>query len=234
MHNTLTCKNCSEENPFYALICKKCHSYLRDMIYNIDLWKILGLLIESPSKAFSMIIQSEHKNFISIFIVLATAKFYVDTMFFSIFASGPESDKGNVLVNYLIILGSVIALLLIAGIIITRLNKMNNLNTRLRDNFAILAYSLLPHIFAFIILFTVEASVFGTNLFAKNPSVFSIKELMAYTLLGFEIIVALWAMFLSVTAVYVQSKDKVYSIVIGVLFNISLYLCLYINSRILY
>ncbi len=60
MKNTITCKNCKDENPFYGLICKSCGSYLRERIFNIDLFKIMGLLIESPQKGFEIIIHSEH------------------------------------------------------------------------------------------------------------------------------------------------------------------------------
>ena len=179
MNNTVACKNCGEENPYYALICKKCHSYLRERIYNIDLWKILGLLIESPTKAFSFIIQSEHKNFISFFILLASVKLFIDSMYISLITGTPDPNHSNIIVNYFVILCSVFALVLVFGILITIVNKSNNLKTRIRDNFAIFTYSLLPHIFAFIILFTVEATVFGDNLFTKDPTVFSLKRVFS-------------------------------------------------------
>lgn len=234
MHNTLTCTSCNEENPFYALICKKCKAYLRDRIYNIDLWNILSLLIESPSKAFKLIIQSEHKNFIIFIVILASARLFIDSMFISVLTGAPEPNRTDVILNYLVVLASVFVILILFGLIINNVNKANGLKTRFRDNFAILGYSLLPHIFSFIILFTVEASVFGTNLFSKNPSIFSLKEGLAYTLLVFEILIVLWAIFLSITAMYVQSKNKTYSVAVGIVFNLALFFCLYINSRILY
>jgi hypothetical protein len=234
MNNTLTCKNCNEQNPYYALICKKCKSYLRDRIYNIDLWRMLSLLIESPAKAFSLIIHSEHKNFVTLIILLASAKLFIDSMFFSLLPSANEPNHQAVIFNYFIILGSVFVFLLIAAIVVTIINKSFNLKTRIRDNFAIFTYSLLPHIFAFLVLFTVEAAVFGENLFATNPSVFSLKATFAFILLGFEILVLLWGIFLAATAMYVQSKNMGYSIIGGVIFNLLLYFCLYIDSRILY
>jgi len=234
MNNTLTCKNCGEENPYYALICKKCKSYLRERIYNIDLFKILGLIIESPVKAFNLVIQSEHKNFITFILFLASIKFFIDSMYLSLVTIKPEPNFNGIIAHYFIILGSVIAVVLIFAIIVTIINKLLNLSSRIRDNFAILTYSLIPHIFAFIILFTVEATVFGGNLFSKDPSIFSMKELLAYTFLGFEILIVLWGVFLSVSAMYVQSKNKVYSIVVGCVFNIVLYSCLFVNSKILY
>jgi hypothetical protein len=234
MNNTVKCQNCEEENPFYALTCAKCKSYLRDRVYNIDLWMILGLLIESPVKAFRLIIQSEHKNFISFIMFIAAAKLFIDSMYLSIISNIQEPNHESIIRNYFIILGSVFAIVIISGIALTILNKLNNLLTRFRDNFAILTYSLLPHAIAFLILFTVEETVFGGNLFAKNPTVFSLKEFFAYTLLGFELLIILWSIFLSVIAVYVQSKNIFYSVLSGIIFNISLYYCLYLNATILY
>jgi hypothetical protein len=234
MKNTLACKNCKEENPCYALICRKCKSYLRERIYNIDLWKILALLIESPGKAFTLIIQADHKNFIYLIMCLASAKLFIDSIYLSLWTVSAGTIHENIIRNYLIILGSVFTLVLIFAIVITIINKLYNLKTRIRDNFAILTYSLLPYIFAFIILFTVEVTVFGGNLFSKDPSVFSLKEFLAYTLLGFEIIIILWGIFLSAIAMYIQSKNIVYAIVVGFVFNLSLYYCLYLNSKILY
>jgi hypothetical protein len=234
MNNNIVCKNCNEENPYYALICKKCKSYLREKIYNIDLWQILGLIIESPVKAFGIIIRSEHKNFIFFGIILASAKLFIDSMYMSLITVNPEPQLGSIISHYLVILGSILSVVFLSGIIVTLLNKLLDLKTRIRDNFAIFAYSLLPHIFGFIILFTVEATVFGGNLFSKNPSVFSLKEFLAYTLLGFEILIILWSLFLSIVGMYVQSKNIKYSIIVGVVFNLSLYYCLYLNSKILY
>jgi hypothetical protein len=234
MNNSIKCKNCCEKNPFYALTCSKCKSYLRDRIYNIDLWNILGLLIESPSKAFSLIIQSEHKNFIIFIAFIASAKLFIDSMYLSIVSNIPAPNHESIIKNYFIILGSVFIILIIAGVGLTVINKLNNLRTRFRDNFAIFTYSLLPHAFAFLILFTVEETVFGGNLFAKDPTMFSLKEFFAYTLLGFEFLIILWGIFLSVIAVYVQSKNILYSIISGVIFNLLLYYCLYLNATILY
>ncbi|MGA7723371.1 MAG: hypothetical protein WCA84_19555 [Ignavibacteriaceae bacterium] len=234
MNNSIICKNCENENPFYALICSKCKSYLRERIYNIDLWKILGLVIESPTKAFTLIIQSEHKNFISFIMFIASVKFFIDSMYLSIITDIPEPHHEKIIRNYFIILGFVLVLVIIIGIAVTIINKSNNLKTRIRDNIAVFIYSLLPHAFAFLILFTVELAVFGGNLFAKDPTIFTLKEFFAFTLLGFEGLIILWAVFLSIIGIYVQTKNKLYSIVVGIIFNFCLYCCLYLGSTILY
>ena len=56
MKNKITCSNCSTENPPYAYTCDNCNSYLRERVFNIDLWNVIGLMIEAPKKAFELII----------------------------------------------------------------------------------------------------------------------------------------------------------------------------------
>src|ERR1039458_8374525 len=84
MKNVIICKSCSTENPYYEVICSNCHSFLRDRIFNIDLWKTIEQLIETPVKAFRRIIQSEHKNFISLIFIFAVFKLFISSIFISL------------------------------------------------------------------------------------------------------------------------------------------------------
>jgi len=230
MKNVLVCKNCKHENPYYVWICKNCNSYLRERIFNIDLWKVLSLLMYAPQKGFGIVIQSEHKNFIVPIFLFASIKFFIDSMFISLFTYKNEPELGNFIFNFLIIFASLLALLLLIAFMFSLVNKSFGLITRFRDNFAILVYSLIPHIFALILLFTVELTVFGGGLFSNNPSPFTIKEFLAYSFLVFEGIIIIWGIVLGINAVYKQTKSKTYSIIAGTIFNIILYFCLYINS----
>jgi len=230
MKNVITCKNCGTENPFYGLICAECRSYIRERVYNIDLWKVLGLLIEDPRKGFKLIIQSEHKNFIFFFLIFSAIKFFIDSIYISLSSIQPEPELGNFLRNYLIVLAGISLLTFTSGIILRLINSLLGVKTRILDNFAILIYSFVPQVFALILLFTVEATVFGGNLFSKNPSPFNLKEFLAYTLSGFEILIILWGIYLSIMALYTQSKNKIYSIIAGLAFNLTVYFFLYIVS----
>lgn len=230
MKNAITCKNCGAENPYYGLICIDCKSYIRERIYNVDLWRVLGLLIENPRKGFQLIIQSEHKNFIFFILILAAVKFLVDSIYISLFSLSPEPELGHFIRNYLIVLGGTITIPFLFGVILSFINKLSGTATRIRDNFAILVYSFVPQIFAIILLFTVEATVFGGNLFSKNPSPFNLKEFLAYALSGFEVIIILWGVYLSIMALYTQTKAAVYSITAGLVFNITFYFFLYLIS----
>ncbi|MCL5029752.1 MAG: hypothetical protein M1480_12140 [Bacteroidetes bacterium] len=230
MKNVLVCKNCNTENPFYGAICSNCNSYLRERIFNIDLWKVIGLLIEQPSKGFSIIIQSEHKNFIFFTIFFVSIKFFIDSMFLSLFTIKPEPIFENLIRNYSIVFGETLLILFLTSIILTRVNKILGLITRIRDNFSILTFSFVPHVFALFILFIVELTVFGGNIFSKNPSPFTVKETLAFVLLGFEAFIIIWGILLTIIALYTQTKSIRYAIIVSCLFTIILYFCLYLNS----
>ena len=234
MKNIIVCKNCKEENPFYGIICKNCNSYLRERIFNIDLWKTIGLLIEDPGKAFEIIIQSEHKNFLVTIFLFASIKLFIDSMFISMLTHKAEPLFDNFIISFFIIAASLAVLFILLSIVLTTTNKLVGLKTRFRDNLSILIFSLLPHVFGLIILFVVEMTVFGGTLFSRNPSPFNIKEALTYTLTVFEFLVVLWGIFLSIAAIKAQSRNLVYSICAGIVFSALIYLVIYINSIYLY
>ncbi|MHB1687539.1 MAG: Yip1 family protein [Ignavibacteriaceae bacterium] len=234
MKNSLTCKHCGSENPFYELICGNCKAYIRERVYNIDLWSVLGMLVENPKEAFTKIIFAEHKNFISFIILLVSGKFLIDSMFLSLITHKDEPLFDNLFSGYLIVLGVLIALIILFSILFKVVNEAFGLRTRFKDVFAILTYSLIPNVFGLIILFTIEVTVFGGNIFSNNPSPFDLKELFAYALLAFEAIILLWSLFLTAAGIFTQTKNIIYSVVMALIFNLSLYYYLYLNSIFLF
>lgn len=233
MKNIITCSNCGAENPFYNFTCIKCKTYLRDRIYNIDLWKVISLLIESPLEAYTIIIRSEHKNFVNFIIILASAKFFLDSAFFSLLEYKEAVTFDNPLISFSAVLIFIFFLLIIFSYLLKKINKIFELDTRVKDNFSILTYSLIPHVFALFLLFTVELVVFGGTLFSANPSPFVVKKSMAYALLSFEILVVLWSLFLSIMAMFTQSKNWKYSIITGITFQALLFCFLFFLPGIL-
>jgi len=228
MKNTVTCKNCNTENPYYNLICTNCKSFLQKRIHNIDLWYTLGKLIESPVEGFRSIVRAEHKNFILFISILVSIKLLLDIMFISVFVEGEGNAYHNFFLHLLIVTGLFIAFILLYSILFFILNKIFGLSTGIRDNYSILTFSFFPHIFGLVLLFPIELIVFGNYLFSIDPSPFMINETLAYTLLSFEILIILWSIFLSITAMYAQSKNIFYSIVTLLFFNCTLYFAIYI------
>ncbi len=234
MKNVVTCPNCGTENPFYKFTCSKCKAYLRDKIFNLDLWQLIGMLIESPVNAFNRIIQSEHKNFIMLITLLFSIRAFINSRFLSIFLSGESTLRFSLETGLLISLGASVVILWMFTTILFIANKFSGLKTRFRDNNAVLIYSILPYSFALIILFPIELIIFGGYLFSDNPSPFILKPAIAYTLLSFEGLLILWGISLSVTGIYALSRNVIYALIIGFIFNIYLFGFLFVLSVILF
>ncbi|HVO73472.1 MAG TPA: hypothetical protein VMT35_05585 [Ignavibacteriaceae bacterium] len=229
MKNILVCKNCQTENPFYQLICTKCKSFLRERVFNIDLWKVLSLLIESPLKGFQTIIYAEHKNFLALILLLASGKFAVDLIFFSVLKSG--SSFIHFLPAFISVVLILSLIIFLFSFLIFYLGRFSGTETRIIDNFSILIYSLAPHVFALIILFPVEVVIFGEYLFSGNPSPFIMKPGIAYTLLVFELLIILWGLFLTASAIYAQFRNVLISIAGSVIITSAIFSFFYFLSR---
>jgi len=234
MNNSITCSNCSSENPPYAYTCKNCNSYLRERVFNIDLWKVIGLLIESPKKAMEMIVFSEHKNFISFLLIFIAVKLLVNTRFISLFSLGTFNPSTSLYLSYLIVLGIFVTYLILFSICFTSINKLLQITTRFRDNFALLTYSLLPNIFGIIFLFIIELVVFGEYLFSINPTPFIIKGITAYIFAGAEILLIVWSIVLSFKVFKVQTDSLRYSIIYTFVFYFCLAVILFYLSKFIF
>ena len=234
MKNEIVCKNCQTLNPFHELTCRNCKSYLRERVYNLDLWKLLEQLIESPKNGFTKIIYSEQKNFIVFIILIASFKFYLNTIFFFLTNPLTNLSSANIIRNYLIVLSSVVVIISLFSLLIKITNQISGLVTRVKDIFSILSYSLIPNIFALAIFFPLELIFFGEYLFSNNPSPFIIKETVAYIMLVLELLLVVWTFFLAIMASYTLTKNVFYAIVMGILFGLLMFGSQFVLSFYLY
>ena len=230
MKNVIICKSCSTENPYYEVICLNCHSFLREKIFNIDLWKTIEVLIDSPVKAFRRIIQSEHKNFISLIFIFAVFKLFISSIFISLAIFKNEQALNFFITRFLFFAGGMLILFIILSLLLLLVIKGGGIKTRFKDLFAVLTYSLMPYSFAAIILFPIELIIFGQYLFSVNPSPFIIKSFFAWVLLSLEFLLILWSVFLTVTGIFAQTKSLRFSLVNSVIFNIIVYSSIYFYS----
>lgn len=231
MKNIVTCPNCSSDNPYYKETCFSCNSFLRDKISNLDLWNIVGLLIENPVKAFRQIIYSQHKNFIYFILFFVSIKFLINVRFISLVTIGRFTTTTSLPLSLLLTLLSLTALLVLFAFIFTRINSSAGYSTRYRDIFSIITYSQLPHVFGLLVLFPIELIIFGDYIFSINPSPFVIKEMIAYTLLAVEVMLILWSIILSIASFYVHYREIVPALLSSLIFNGLLVLLLYFSSR---
>jgi len=234
MNNKITCSNCSAENPPYAYTCKSCNSFIRKRVFNIDLWNVIGLLIESPKKAMELIVFSEHKNFISFLLIFIAIKVLVNVRFISLISIGTFNPTTSLYLSYLIVFVILVAYLILFSFFFTFINKLLQITTRFRDNFAVLTYSLLPNVFGIIFLFIIELVVFGEYLFSINPTPFVIKGFTAYIFAGAEILLIVWSVFLSLKAFKFQTDSLLYSIIYSFVFYINLAVILFFSSKFIF
>lgn len=229
MRNSVTCPNCNSENAFYNSVCSGCKFYLRDRIYNIDLWTVISSLIENPTKAFRTIIFSEHKNFILFILFFVSIKYLINARFLSMVSVGEFQSTIGLQLSYLIVLGIILIYFIIFSFLHKSLRKKSEISIRLKDTFALIIYSQMPFLFGLFILFPLELVIFGDYLFTLNPTPFVIKGNIAYFFLVLEIGLILWSIFLIIKALITQSQQPIFGItsasVFVVLFWTLIYFC---------
>jgi len=234
MKNRISCSNCSAENPLYVYTCKDCNSFIRERVFNIDLWNVIGLLIESPKKAFELIVFSEHKNFISFLLIFIAIKLLVNTRFISLISLGTYNPTTSLYLSYLIVFGILVVYLILFSFCFTFINKLLHITTRFRDNFAVLTYSLLPNVFGIIFLFIIELVVFGEYLFSINPTPFVIKGITAYLFVAAEVLLIVWSIILTLKAFKIQTDSLLYSIIYSFVFYFCISVILFYSSKIIF
>lgn len=232
MKNVITCKNCNAENPYFSYICNNCRSYLRERVVNIDLWKTLGTIIESPTNAFSNIIHAEHKNFISLLYFLFAIKFFINTLMIDDPVFGSIKVLNNVSLLFLLSLIVPIVVICIFALLLKFVTKLLKVQTRFKDNLSILIFSLVPSTIALVFFFPVELVLFGSALFVSNPSPFLLKQNPAYVMTALEGLMVLWSFVLTFFAIKSATKSKIFSLISSFLFHCIMIVLLLLLTKI--
>lgn len=228
------CKKCGHINSAYKNICSECKCYLRERIVNIDLWNTIQLIIEDPVRAFKRIIFSEHKNFIVFITFFIALKNLITVRFLSI----PDLGLNGVRTSFIfsLILMSLITILLLISLssVQSILYRKKAINLRLKDIFAVNAYSFIPYLFGLIFIFPVELIVLGEDIFSNNPYSFQIKPLITFLLIGFEFLTIFWSFYLIHRTIFLITSKRVFSIFITSFYFIIWSAALYLSSKIIF
>lgn len=216
--NTVTCNNCSTNNPSFNLTCSNCKNYLRERIYNIDFWHTINLIVTSPAVAFRNIAFAEHKNFIVFLLVFIPLKNFINGLFISVYFTNRNSIPENLKLYFLLVFVVFVFSSFLFSFAIFKAKEYLKVQTRIKDNFTIIFYAFTPYLFALFLIFPVELIVFGGNLFSSNPSPFQLKETLAYTLLSFELLIIIWSFMLLVTGFFSQIKSRIFAFIFAMLF----------------
>lgn len=234
MRNSVTCPNCNSENPFFNSICSGCKYYLRDKIYNLDLWTMISSLIEAPTKAFRTIIFSEHKNFIFFILFFVSIKYLVNARFIAMLSIGEFQSTIGLQLSYLIVLGITLVYFIIFSLIYKSLSKRNQVNIRFKDTLALITYSQIPFLFGLIILFPLELVILGDYLFSMNPTPFIIKGIITYFFLAIEIGLIIWSIFLIYKAFLTQSQHFIFGLISASVFVVLFWSLIYFCSLVVF
>ena len=228
------CKKCGHINSAYKNICAECKSYLRERIVNIDLWNTIQLIIEDPVRAFKRIIFSEHKNFIVFITFFIALKNLITVRFLSIPDLGLNGVRTSFIFS-LILMSLITLLLLISFSSVQRiLYRKMAINLRLKDIFAVNAYSFIPYLFGLIFIFPVELIVLGEDIFSNNPYSFQIKPLITFLLIGFEFLTIFWSFYLIHRTIFLITSKRFFSIFITSIYFIIWSAALYLSSKIIF
>lgn len=226
--NTIQCPECKSKNTFYNLTCQNCKIYLREKVVNIDLAHTLWQIIETPIKAFRNIIFAENKNFLLVLILFIAIKFSLSSITFCN-AFIKRNFYGEELFPLLLSLFLAILLLLVFPFIIITTNKIFHFRSKYKDMLATFVFAHSPFLFGLLILTIVEYALFGKSFFTFEPSPFCVKKTVAYVIFSLEGILFLLSFINSIVAFYAHTTRKVYSVIMGFLFEI-IFLALQLSS----
>ncbi len=222
MKNNIICPNCNHENPSYRFVCLNCKAYIRERVFNIDFWKTFWQTFDSPTKAFADVIFAEHKNYLSFILFLVSFKLSINTFVLSNLFNKNVDLTENIVVNMFFLTITFFVIFIIGAFLLKFMLKLLNVNSRFKDDLAILTYSQSPLLFSLFFIFPVQLGVFGIHWFIFNPSPFMLKNTIAYALCGIDLILILWGFFQTVTANFVQIRSIFVSILSAIIFYIVL------------
>lgn len=214
----IVCPVCKHSNDEFSIKCISCGSYIQDRVPNLDLFAMIWLMIESPSKAYKKVIIAEHKNFVlffSLFLGISAA-----------FALLWIKKSGNSFDNLfpLLLFGTAIGIAIciplfyFLAVVFYAVLSLVKREIEFKVIYGIIGWSLVPIMLSVIFILPLKLSTLGLLLFSTNPSAYEVKPLVTIVLLGLDSLMILWSMILAATGISIAYKLKfIISIVIVLL-----------------
>jgi hypothetical protein len=202
----IKCTVCLTENDDFAITCGSCKAFLQDRVPNIDLFGMGWKVLESPRTAFRAITLAEHKNYVLFLFTL----FGVSLSFtgFWYFRLGTRFTNLIDLIPGAIGIGIVVGLVaaLVIPVVHFAVAKSVGGMSGFRGSLGILGYSLTPIAFSLFVVLPIELMTFGMFLFTSNPHPYTIKPVSYVLLVGFDAVIGLWSILLSVVGTKVAHQ----------------------------
>jgi hypothetical protein len=202
----IKCTVCLAENDDFAITCVSCKAFLQNRIPNLDLFEIGWKVLESPRKAFRSITLAEHKNYVLFLFTLFGVSlsftgfwyFRLGTRFTNLIDLVPAAVGIGIVVGFL-------AALVIPAIHFAASKAVGGMSG-FRGSLGILGYSLTPIAFSLFVVLPIELMTFGMFLFTSNPHPYTIKPVSYVFLVGFDAVIGLWSIILSVVGTKVAHQ----------------------------
>ena len=191
------CPTCSHENDDFATICGNCKGFLQNRVANLNFFETSWGILESPRPTFRIITLAEHKNYsLLLFSFLGIAASFsifffqkLGLFFESLVDLIPWAVSGGVAFGF--VMAFPLSLTLHGAA------RMMGSRMKLRHSYALIAYSCVPVLLSLVLVLPIELMTFGMYLFTSNPHPAVIKPVSYYVLIGFDTLLALWAVVLA-------------------------------------
>jgi hypothetical protein len=202
----VTCPVCGTENDDLTVRCSSCRAYVQAKVDSLDLFNTIWALVESPRAAFKRIVLSQHKNYV----VLLSALMGVYAALFIAWARTMGTGFSNIvtLAGTGIVVGPFLGMTLVAvvSMILSRLCVLAGGRATFRNTFAVISYAGVPLVAVLVLVFPLQAGLFGVDLFGSNPPPSVINPPLYFVLMGFHVIALALFMFLLLTGLSVAGQ----------------------------
>lgn len=192
----IVCPVCKTHNDVFAIRCLSCGSYVQDRVPTLDLFSIVWLMIESPSRAFRKIILSEHKNYVLVIgLFLGVASSFI---LMWVKKSGNSFDNLFPAMAFGSILGIALSipLTLLLAVSIHFCSVLAGGAGKWKESYGVVGWSFMPMIFFVVVILPLQLAALGLFAFSTNPSAYQIKPVVTTVLLGLEGLMIVWSIVL--------------------------------------
>jgi Yip1 domain len=189
----ITCPVCGHHNDDLTVLCTSCHSYIQSKVDNLDLFKTMWQLIETPRLAFKRIILSNHKNYV----LLLSSMFGISAVFGVVWVKtlGPQFGNLFTLIGSVSLVGipfGITIVVLLSLVLILQINILKG-KAGFKNAVAVVAYAGIPVVLSLVFVFPLEIAVFGIDFFGNNPPPNVLNPLVYMALLGFDGLAIGWS-----------------------------------------
>jgi hypothetical protein len=219
----IVCPNCGKEVPSYEYKCPDCGNFLRERVFNIDLWNTIWKLFYSPVEAFRKIVFAEHKNYTIIFSILLGVKFFLTVDLTTLLFKLRNGESPDLLKNLILFSVLFVFVLILFSLLFKIVGQIFKEKLRFKDFYSILIFSFSPLIFVLFIIFPFEYALFGNYWFTFNPSPFILRPVAAYLLISVEGLLTFWSFLNLIIGLSYYFSSKIKGIIAGVILIATLF-----------